>query len=65
MMPAIKKLLNLLGDDIVDLFTENDALEKKIGSHVEKWLEESKAKLLNQIDDEKRAILITSRRKSR
>ena len=30
-MPAIKKAFTLLGDDIVELFTENDAL-KKIGS---------------------------------
>ena len=30
MMPAIKKAFNLLGDDIVDLSTENDALKEKI-----------------------------------
>ena len=42
MMPAIKKAFNLLGDDIVDLSTENDALKNKIGSYDEKWLEESK-----------------------
>ena len=29
MMPAIKKAFNLLGDDIVKLSTENDALKKK------------------------------------
>ena len=63
MMPAIKKALNLLGDDIVDLSTENDALKNKIGSYVEKWLEESKARLLQQIDDEKRENLIMSRMK--
>ena len=40
----------------------NDALKNKIGSYDEKkWLEESKAKLLKQIDDEKRANLIMSR----
>ena len=55
MMPAITKAFNLLGDDIVELSTENDALKNKIGSYDEKWLEESKAKLLKQIDDEKRA----------
>ena len=32
MMPAIKKVFNLLGDDIVELSTENDALKNKIGS---------------------------------
>ena len=32
MMPAIKKAFNLLGDDIVEISTKNDALKKKIGS---------------------------------
>ena len=45
MMPANKKAFDLLGDDIVDISTENDALKNKIGSYDEKWLEESKAKL--------------------
>ena len=63
MMPAIKKAFDLMGDDIVDLSTENDALKNKIGNYDEKWLEESKAKLLKQIDDEKRANLIMSRMK--
>ena len=63
MMPAIKKAFNLLGDDIVELTTENDALKNKIGSHDEKCLEESKNKMFKQIDDEKRANLIMSRMK--
>ena len=63
MMPAIKKAFNLLGDDIVELSTENDTLKRKIGSYDEKWLEESKARLLKQIDDEKRANLLMSRMK--
>ena len=63
MMPAIKKAFNLLGDDIVDLSTENDALKNKIGSYDEKWLEESKNKMLKPIDDEKRANLIMSKMK--
>ena len=29
MMPAVKKAFNLMGDDIVELSTENDALKKK------------------------------------
>ena len=29
MMPAVKKAFNLLGDEIVDLSTENDALKTK------------------------------------
>ena len=63
MMPAIKKAFNLLGDDIVEISTENDALKNKIGSYDEKWLEESKARLLRQIDDEKKTKLIMSRMK--
>ena len=63
MMPAIKKAFNLLGDDIIDLSSKNDALKSKIGNYDEKWLEESKNKLLEQIDDEKRANLIMSRMK--
>ena len=30
-----------MGDDIVDLSTENETLKIKIGSYDEKWLEES------------------------
>ena len=63
MMPAIKKAFNLLGDDIVELFTENDVLKNKIASYDEKWLDESKTRLLQQIDDEKRANLVMSRMK--
>ena len=63
MMPAIKKAFNLMGDDIVELSTENDSLKSKIGSNDEKWLEESKNKMLKQIDDEKRANLFMSRMK--
>ena len=63
MMPAIKKAFNLLGDDIVDLSTENDALKNQIGEYDQNWLEQSKAKLLKDINDEKRANLIMSRMK--
>ena len=62
MMPAIKEAFTLMGNDIVDLSTENDSL-KKIGDYDEKWLQESKEKLLKDIDDEKRANLIMSRMK--
>ena len=60
MMPAIKKAFNLLGDGIVDLSTENDTLKEKIGDYDEKWLQESKSKLLKDINDEKRANIIKS-----
>ena len=63
MIPAIKKAFTLMGNDIVDLSTENDALKEKIGDYDEKWLQESKEKLLKDIDDEKRANLIMSRMK--
>ena len=63
MMPAIKGAFTLLGNDIVDLSTENDALKEQIGDYDEKWLQESKKKLLKVIDDEKRANLIMSRMK--
>ena len=52
-----------MGDDIVDLSTENYALKNKIGLLDEKWLEESKTKLLRQVDDERKANLIMSRMK--
>ena len=63
MMPAIKEAFTLMGNDIVDLSTENDALNEKIGDYDKKWLHESKEKLLKDIDDEKRANLIMSRMK--
>ena len=63
MMPAIKKAFDVLGDDVDELSTENDTLKNKIGSYDEKWLEESKAKLLKQIDDVKSANLIMARMK--
>ena len=60
LMPAIKKAFNLLGDDIVELSTENEVLKNKIGFYDEKWLHEPKNNTLKQIDDEKRANLIMS-----
>ena len=65
MMPAIKKAFDLVGGDIVELCTENESLKIKIGSYDEKRLEESKSKLLKQIDDGKRASLIMSMMKNR
>ena len=63
MMPAIKKAINVLGDDIIEISVENDALKNQIGDYDQKWLEESKAKLLKDINDEKRANIIMSRMK--
>ena len=64
MMTAIKKAFNLLGDDIVELSVENESLKNQIGGYDEKWLQESKAKLLKDIADEKRANLNMSRMKN-
>ena len=61
MMPAIKKAFNLIGDDIVELHTENESLKNKRESYDENWLEKSKTNLLKQIDEEKRANFIMSR----
>ena len=63
MMPAIKKAFNVLGDDIIELSTENDVLKNQIDEYDEKWLQESKAKLLKDIDDKKRADLLMFRMK--
>ena len=65
MMPPINKAFDLMGDDIVEVHTENEALESQIGDYDQKRLQETKAKLLKQIDDEKRANLINSRMKKR
>ena len=60
MVPAIKAL-DLMGDDIVESSTRNESLKNKIDSYDGKWLEESEAKLLKQIDDGEEANLIMSR----
>ena len=61
MVPAIKKAFALLGDDLVELSTEKETLKNQIGDYNEKWLEVSKAKLLNHMNDDKRVNLIRSR----
>ena len=60
-MSAFKKALSILGNDIIESSTKNDALKYKVGSCDQQWLDESKAKLLKQINDDKRANLIMSR----
>ena len=50
-----------MGDDIVKSSTKNEPFKNKIGSHDEKWLEESETKLLKRMDDEKIANLIMAR----
>ena len=56
MMPAIEKNFDLICDDIVQLSTKNESLKIKIASYDEKWLKESKTRLLKQFDDGKRAF---------
>ena len=50
-----------MGDDIQEFSTENETLKNQTGECYEKWLEETKAKLLKRIDDEERAKLTMSR----
>ena len=52
-----------MADDILELNVEAESLKNQIGNHDQKWLEESKAKLLKDIDDEKRANIIMTRMK--
>ena len=61
MMLPNKKPFDSMGNDIVELSTKNESLKNKIGPRDEKWLKESEAKLLKQIDDDKRANSIMSR----
>ena len=61
MMPAFKKTFDLMGDDIVEQSTEIESLENRKSSYDEKCLEESRAEMSKQINDEKEAILIMSR----
>ena len=63
MMPAFEKVFKLLGDDVVELSAKNESLKNQIGDYEENWLQESKAKLLKDLDDEKRAYLSMSRMK--
>ena len=46
MTRAFGRTFEVMGDDIVELSTENESLEDKRGAYYEKWLEESKVKLL-------------------
>ena len=59
----LKKTFDLLGDDMVELTTQNETLRNQTGDSAQKYFEESKARLSKQINDEKRAILIMSRSK--
>ena len=63
LMPAIKKTLDVMGDNIVELSTEDETFKNQIGDYDVKYLEELKAELLKQIDDEERASLTKSRMK--
>ena len=40
-----------MGDDIVELATENNSLKNEIGSSDKKWLERPKARILKQFDE--------------
>ena len=62
MMPVVKTCFDLMGDDIVKLSKEKKFLKSKIGCQGEKETEKSKALLLKQFDDDKRANLSLSRK---
>ena len=52
MKPAVKQAFDPMGEgDIVELSTEDETLKDQISDYDEKWLAESKAKLLKQIYD--------------
>ena len=51
-MPSIEKAFDLMGDDTMELSTENETLKNLIDSYDEKCLEESKAKVLKEINGE-------------
>ena len=50
MVLANIKAFDFMGDDIVELSTENDFLRNELGSYDEKWYEESKTRLLKQFN---------------
>ena len=60
-MPADNEAFDLMGDDLVGISTKSEPLKDKRGSYAENCLEESKEKVLKQINGEKRASLIMSR----
>ena len=64
MISAIKKPFDVRGDDIIEFSTENETLKNQLGDYDQKLLGESKAKLLKQIDDEKRTTLFPLRIKT-
>ena len=48
MMPALKILFDLMGDDIVQISTEKDSLKNERGSNDEECLKEPKSSSLKQ-----------------
>ena len=62
MMPSFKKTVHLKGDDIVELSTENKTLKIK-SSYDEKMHAKIKPNLVKNLNDEKRAAMIMSRKR--
>ena len=50
-----------MGDDIIELSTENETLKNQVVDYDQKRLEQSKTKLLKKMDEEKRSNLPMSR----
>ena len=61
MVSATEKAFDIMGDDMVELFTESEALKIKMCPYDRKWLGKSKTRLLRQFDDKKRTNLIRSK----
>ena len=61
LVPATKKVFDLMEDDKLELSTESDSSINKIVSDDEQWLEESKTRLLKQFLDDISANLILSK----
>ena len=58
---VIKKVFDIMVDDIVELSTENQSSKNEVGSHDKKAFEETKARLSEQFDDDQRGKKYTSR----
>ena len=65
MMPAVENICGLNGVETKEIFAENKSLKNEIVSEDEEWLEESEAKSLEHIDDDKKAKLNKCRKKNK
>ncbi len=58
-MPGLKKAFEMMRDDNFELVNENNVLKEKIGDIDDKWLQESKRKIVSNTEDaEKNKVLL-------